>query len=212
MRKVILLLVSLLLLSCSTEEQYTDCYDYAHAWEDGVIPFYFNENTPEYHRDLFYQAIDIYMKETPVTFVEYTGDSFFQLPHGVLIKNTGAVNSGYYPYGQGEYITDLRLGGERFLDLSTMLHELGHVVGLPHEHQRADRDEYVDINWDGIPEEWHGNFKLSTIDFETTYDPYSIMGYPSSDFDIKMKDGTLIVPSDFLTELDIKKIEELYCN
>jgi hypothetical protein len=32
-----------------------------------------------------------------------------------------------------------------YADMSVILHELGHVLGLDHEHQREDRDEYVDL-------------------------------------------------------------------
>lgn len=31
-----------------------------------------------------------------------------------------------------------------------MMHELGHVIGFYHEHQRADRNEFVEILWDNV--------------------------------------------------------------
>ena len=45
----------------------------------------------------------------------------------------------------------------------TVLHELGHVLGLQHEHQRADRDDWITVtgtgyNYDKIPQyndNWH---------------------------------------------------------
>src|SRR5262249_12692502 len=33
-----------------------------------------------------------------------------------------------------------------------VIHEMGHVAGLKHEHQRSDRDKNVTIQWDNIAE------------------------------------------------------------
>ena len=31
-----------------------------------------------------------------------------------------------------------------------IIHELLHVLGSPHEHQRPDRDKYIDIKWTNV--------------------------------------------------------------
>jgi hypothetical protein len=38
------------------------------------------------------------------------------------------------------------------------LHELGHVLGLQHKHQRADRDTYIDVN-----AEWYEFINYGTL-------------------------------------------------
>lgn len=68
----------------------------------------------------------------------------------------------------------------------TILHELLHCLGLDHEHQRYDRDLYVDILWDNIYAEYldefykieHGLINIKKF----SYDYQSIMHYGNYTF------------------------------
>lgn len=221
-KRYIPVLLLLIFVSCTPEqlEDLQKCVPRENIWKGAIVPYKFTENTPQYHRELMYQVMEHYEALTPLSFIEYTTDDFYSLPHGVLMKYTGenSVNSSYYPFGQGDYITDLRMGGERFFDLGTAIHELGHVAGLPHEFQRADRDEYLIIHWDNIPQQWYGNFKLTDIDFVTPLANVSVMHYDpkalaidGSRPTVEMLDGSPVERSLYLSEADIKKINELYC-
>lgn len=94
--------------------------------------------------------------------------------------------------GSGEGHSNVGVaGGEQTLEcgsgctVATWLHEMGHTVGLLHEHQRPDRAKYIRLttaNADlpNVP----GNFTLFTFDYQTMglYDYASVMHYGAFDF------------------------------
>src|ERR1700730_10391197 len=83
------------------------------------------------------------------------------------------------------------IGGEQTLNcgdgctVATWIHEMGHTVGLLHEHQRPDRANYITLNLanadlPNVP----GNFTLFTYDYQTIglFDYASVMEYAAFDF------------------------------
>ena len=70
------------------------------------------------------------------------------------------------------YLFDLQAG--------TPAHEIGHAIGMIHEHTRWDRDNHVNINPHAISERSLGNFvkTLNTlVPGDVPYDLSSIMHY-----------------------------------
>ncbi|XP_052219913.1 uncharacterized protein LOC127837120 [Dreissena polymorpha] len=67
------------------------------------------------------------------------------------------------------------------MTLPIILHEIGHAIGLYHEHTRADRDNYVTIHYENIYNKSHYNFDKRVagtyLDFNKPYDYHSIMHY-----------------------------------
>jgi peptidoglycan hydrolase-like protein with peptidoglycan-binding domain len=45
-----------------------------------------------------------------------------------------------------------------------VIHEMGHVAGLRHEHQRSDRDSFVTIHWDKVSPSRRCGFVISPVD------------------------------------------------
>ncbi|KAK2148114.1 hypothetical protein LSH36_515g02011 [Paralvinella palmiformis] len=70
------------------------------------------------------------------------------------------------------------LGRNCFDQLGRLLHEIGHVLGLVHEHMRPIRDEYVTVK---APITNINFQKVATTEYEDfgiTYDFNSVMHYP----------------------------------
>ncbi|KAI8485974.1 hypothetical protein Bbelb_362950 [Branchiostoma belcheri] len=121
-----------------------------------------------------------------------------------------------------------RVGGMQELSLGTnclgkgtILHELMHVVGFWHEHQRPDRDDYVTIRLQNAEERYHHAFdKLpNSRKLGLSYDYGSIMHYESYAFSINGRqtivpklplNGVVLGETEELSSLDIRKINKLY--
>lgn len=87
------------------------------------------------------------------------------------------------------------MDGSGSCTVTTLLHEIGHEIGLWHEQQRSDRNTYVTVNYASnvIKGSW-GNFVVSRQDRQllTPYDYASVMEYPPFSFS---RDGAPVIES-----------------
>jgi hypothetical protein len=84
------------------------------------------------------------------------------------------------------------IGGSYTCTTTTILHEMGHTMGLFHEQSRADRDTYVNYIEQNIDKPQHGNFDIagsSSVD-SGLYNYASIMEYGPFEF---ARDGVSVV-------------------
>jgi hypothetical protein len=86
------------------------------------------------------------------------------------------ANEGY------EAVQGQPMGGSGACTVTTLLHEMGHVVGLWHEQSRSDRATYVTVNYANVIKGSWGNFEIVTDNQQllTPYDYASVMQYPST--------------------------------
>ena len=64
------------------------------------------------------------------------------------------------------------------LQKPVVLHELGHSLGLFHEHSRPDRNSAISIRWSNIKPAVRNNFETrDTKTYGVPYDYRSIMHY-----------------------------------
>lgn len=109
------------------------------------------------------------------------------------------------------------------LHTGIVAHELNHALGFWHEQSRADRDDYVKINWENIATEQQHNFNKYTTQADTLglpYDYFSIMHYEWNAFStngqatvVALQPGVNLVNASqkkSLTDIDIAEIRKYY--
>ncbi|RYF67075.1 MAG: peptidase M12 [Cytophagaceae bacterium] len=122
-----------------------------------------------------------------------------------------------------------RLGGQQFITLGdwcttgNTIHEIGHTVGLYHEHSRADRNNSVTILTQNIQPGYESDFQTYVqqnkdgFDQPGGFDFNSVMMYHSWSFSVNgqptitKKDGsTFTGQRDALSPLDIATVQTMY--
>lgn len=182
-------------------------------WPNKVIPFEFMGLSAK-EKQSIYQAINEYHKHTCLKFVERTKE----FPY-VYFYSSGGCSS---PVGfRSNRLNDISLGDGCY-GIGTIMHEIGHTIGLFHEQSRPDRDNYIKINWNNIAPGSDFNFKIQTTDnvdsLGTPYDYASIMHYGATAFGgdkttITTVDKTMqnvIGNRNGFSDIDIKQINLLY--
>lgn len=119
-----------------------------------------------------------------------------------------------------------RAGGEQQVEgsgtctIATILHEMGHTIGLWHEQSRPDRNTYVSVNYDNLIKGSISNFNQiydNAQTFGTLFDYASIMEYPAFSFSRNGGPAIESIPAGIplsnqtgYTATDIDGIERLY--
>lgn len=190
-------------------------------WPGGVIPIEIDDDLVGRPAQTAIQtAVKRYADNTNIRLVPYDSDL-----HRKRIKfvsknftNGACGTSGIGRPGGGVRKIRLRPSAS----VRCVIHEIGHSLGLYHEHSRMDRDDFITINWDRIRNGQKSNFNKhirGAIDFGP-YDCDSVMHYSSRAF---AKPGTtgptissrnpvdcLSVGGTKLSDLDKKGLDRLY--
>jgi hypothetical protein len=111
------------------------------------------------------------------------------------------------------------VGGSGTCTVATILHEMGHTVGVWHEQSRPDRDTYVDVNYGAVIKGSRSNFDelLDNNQVLGPYDYASVMEYPAFSFSRNGEPCIETIPAGMplsnptgYSAADIDGIERLY--
>lgn len=157
-----------------------------NIWDFGVIPYVIDENV-----GFSYDQI-VKIKEGMQHWEQFTCIKFVErnaVEHDYFIRFTKLSCGCCSPVGIQRYLIYSGLNvslTDGCFHKSTILHELGHAIGFWHEHQRPDRDNYVEIQYENILDGLEYSFDKKTDDdvdsLNEAYDYYSIMHYRLNDF------------------------------
>jgi hypothetical protein len=105
--------------------------------------------------------------------------------------------------------------------VGTILHEMGHAIGLWHEQSRPDRNTYISVNYGNLIKGSISNFNqiFDNAQTPTLFDYASIMEYPALSFSRNGGPAIESIPAGIplsnstgYTAADIDGIERLYSN
>ncbi|KAI4815301.1 hypothetical protein KUCAC02_005450 [Chaenocephalus aceratus] len=178
-----------------------------NLWLDAVMPYTISQELTD-------RALDIhaaFKMISDVTCIRFT-------PH------TTELNYIEFRNGKGCASYVGCVGGAQKLysapscSVGNVCHEIIHALGLHHEHNRRDRDQYISVEWSNIMPGKRNNFEVKQGDTQNLpYDLNSIMHYGEYYFSkdgsptvLSKSSGVQIGQRSHLSELDVLRLNSLY--
>jgi hypothetical protein len=162
------------------------------TWYAGVIPFQIDAEFTASERALIATAFATWSRVAPLRFVERTTQSGYL--NVTRDDEPGSASNCFSTVGVSFAGQVLRTNiGPGCFTQRTVTHEFGHALGLFHEHQRADRDSHLRIDFENVRSGAESNFRiLATLPTVGEYDFESVMHYRANSFASDTSRPTLI--------------------
>ncbi|KAI3389848.1 hypothetical protein SNEBB_002988 [Seison nebaliae] len=164
---------------------YTSSGSNPSRWPRNTVPYYISDGFSSSMLQRISASIHEWNTLTCLKLVPYNSAQ-----HDHTIKGLMRFNQDYsrcaaavgYLYRAGvhqiPYVHDIYIGPQ--CSFGSVVHEIGHIIGLVHVQSRPDRDEHVSINFNNIQGDMQYNFNKyypARVETKTAYDLNSVMHY-----------------------------------
>lgn len=145
-------------------------------WPNRTIYYTVASNMGSINGNKINSAVNEYNTKTNTRWVQRTNQSNYV--EFIFGSSNGSDGWAHIGYQGGKQTISL----DQNISVGSVIHEMGHTVGLYHEHCRQDRDQYVSIQWGNIQDGQAYNFNKYTSG--TDIGPFNInsvmMYWPNS--------------------------------
>ncbi|MCS4303488.1 M12 family metallopeptidase [Chryseobacterium sp. BIGb0232] len=147
-----------------------------YRWPNRTIYYTIAGNMGSINVNKINTAVNEYNSKTNTRWVLRTNQSNYV--EFIFGSSNGSDGWAHIGYQGGKQTVSL----DQYISVGSVIHEMGHTVGLYHEHSRQDRDQYVSIQWGNIQDGQAYNFNKYTSG--TDIGPFNInsvmMYWPNS--------------------------------
>ena len=174
----------------------------SYLWPKGIIPYTIDESL-ESEKQIIFDAVSEWNEKTNITLVHYELEKdylqsqfknyeklwriHFMVTNGrSCFSFVGLRKTTKYTDTDYNQVISLATG----LSYGTPLHEIGHTIGLWHEHNRPDRNQFIKVMADNIQDNEEDQYDIGNNNSGTMtgdYDYKSIMHYRDDCFNIDGK-------------------------
>ncbi|MBV8327873.1 M12 family metallopeptidase [Chryseobacterium sp.] len=145
-------------------------------WPGGKIYYTVANNMGSINANKITTAVNEYNAKTNTQWIPRTNQTNYV--EFIFGSSSGSDGWAHIGYQGGKQTISL----DQYISVGSVIHEMGHTVGLYHEHSRKDRDQYVSIQWNNIQDGQAYNFNQYTSG--TDIGPFNInsvmMYWPTS--------------------------------
>ncbi|NML71227.1 hypothetical protein HHL23_15660 [Chryseobacterium sp. RP-3-3] len=123
-------------------------------WPGGKIYYTVASNMGSINANKITSAVNEYNTKTNTQWIPRTNQTnYVEFIFGSSSGSDGWAHIGFQGGRQN-------ISLDQYISVGSVIHEMGHTVGLYHEHARKDRDQYVSIQWNNIQDGQAYNFNM----------------------------------------------------